>query len=706
MSIRGIVLIVLCAVLSAGLALGAPATTAPSRTVRVAAAQPRARLIDWHVKDVDDVLARVEQSLGELEGLVAKAAEQRCDAVALPEDTLGLGTWEAGNEALAREVLPRAVARMLARLSAAAAKHRMYVVCCNDHVEADTNVYNTAFFLGRDGKEIGRYHKVCPTIHERVCTPGDRFPVFETKDLGGVGMLICYDMVFPETARCLALSGADVIFHPTLGGAAIGDDDDISRAAFRTRAVENFVYLVVAQRGSGSMIVSPQGKIVAEARGGDSLAVADIDPLGGREGGDAMNWQRDMRARLFRERNPAAFGRLTEANPPVLAKVPATIGEREAIDVAHRVLTVGQEEFRAADGLARAGKRDEAVAAFERLRREYRGSWIDRVAEQRLAGLGAKATAGKEVVAGLAAKYAGDKGIAGDPKVIFAEDFEEPTLEAMQKRWESVSHPEIMSFAADVPEGGGGKQSLLMTHVGGGKGDGGHLYRRLAKGYDQVFARFYVKFDPDCAPVHHFGTCIGGNNPATPWPMVSAGNRPAGDKSFWTGIEPFGESWRWDYYTYWCEMRGSPPRGQTWGNSFVHDADLKVERGKWTCVEVMVKMNDVGERNGEMALWIDGRPVSHLGKGFPKGKWVFDKFLPGQGGEGTRWNDATGGREEFKVAAEGEPFEGLRWRTAKELDLNFVWAYLYITKAPTGHVSKVWFDDIVVATEYIGPIAK
>ena len=51
-------------------------------------------------------------------------------------------------------------------------------------------------------------------------------------------------------------------------------------------------------------------------------------------------------------------------------------------------------------------------------------------------------------------------------------------------------------------------------------------------------------------------------------------------------------------------------------------------------------------------------------------------------------------------------FEGFRWRTAKELDLNFVWAYLYITDAPEGHVSKVWFDDIVVATEYIGPIKR
>jgi predicted amidohydrolase len=381
-----LVLVVLQVALAVETAFAGAPTTSPSTTIRVAAAQPRARLIDWHLKDPEDVLARVDQSLLELEALLEKAAERHCDAIAFPEDTLGLGNWEAGNEALLRKVLPRAVDRMLTRFGVAAAKHRTYVICCNDHAESDGAIYNTAFLLGRDGREIGRYHKVCPTIHERVCTPGDRFPVFETKDLGGVGMLICYDMVFPETARCLALGGADVIFHPTLGGAAIGDDD-ISRAAFRTRAVENFVYVVVAQRGSGSMIVSPQGKIIAEAQGPDSLAIADIDPFGGREGGDAMNHQRDMRARLFRERNPAAFGMLTQPSPPVLAKVPATITEQEAVSIAHRVLTVGQEEFRAADALVRAGKIDQAIAAFERLRREYRGSWIDRVAGQRLEGL-------------------------------------------------------------------------------------------------------------------------------------------------------------------------------------------------------------------------------------------------------------------------------------------------------------------------------
>src|SRR3954453_13266030 len=103
---------------------GAEPTTAPAPgTVRIAAAQPRARLIDWHEKDADADLARVDQSLTELEALLEQAARQRCDAIAFPEDTLGLGNWEAGNEALVRELLPRAVERMLKRLGAAAAEH-------------------------------------------------------------------------------------------------------------------------------------------------------------------------------------------------------------------------------------------------------------------------------------------------------------------------------------------------------------------------------------------------------------------------------------------------------------------------------------------------------------------------------------------------------------------------------------------------------
>jgi predicted amidohydrolase len=288
------------------------------------------------------------------------------------------------NEQLGKDVLPEAVSRMLDHLGRTAATHRMYLVVCSDFVESNGATYNTAFFLGRDGKMIGRYHKTCPTWSECGSRArGASLPVFPTPDLGTVGMLICYDLVFPETARCLALAGTDIIFFPTMGGAAVGDDD-IGLQALRVRAAENHVYLVVAFRGGGSMIISPRGKILARADGPDGLAIADIDPLGGRQGGDAMNFQRDMRARLFRERNPAAFGILTDPNPPILRKVLIDITPQAAGRIAARVLTIGEEQFQQAESLVRTGESEKAITAFERLRTEYPASWIDRVAKQRI----------------------------------------------------------------------------------------------------------------------------------------------------------------------------------------------------------------------------------------------------------------------------------------------------------------------------------
>jgi predicted amidohydrolase len=393
---RGATWVISFLAVSVATCVARPAQLAPARdngsakAVRVCAADSALSPIDWHLKP-SEALAAVDRSLNELEQLVHRAGGSGCDALALPEDTLKVLHWEMGNKALMNEVLPLAVARMLERLGRAAAAHRMYLICSSDVWEHDGSYRNTAFFLDRDGKEIGRYHKVHPTISESDHVRGTTFPVFETSDLGGVGMLICYDMVMPEAARSLALAGADIIFLPTMGGAVTTGDEEMNRAAFRTRAVDNFVYLVVAQRGGGSMIISPQGKVLAEGRRAGDIAIAEIDPLGGREGGDAHNVQRDMRARLFRERNPEAYGILTDPNPPVLSKIPATITAEEAVRIFAGTLTTGEERFAKAESLLRAGKTEAAARVFEELRAEFPRTWIDRSAGERLARIRADA---------------------------------------------------------------------------------------------------------------------------------------------------------------------------------------------------------------------------------------------------------------------------------------------------------------------------
>jgi hypothetical protein len=59
----------------------------------------------------------------------------------------------------------------------------------------------------------------------------------------------------------------------------------------------------------------------------------------------------------------------------------------------------------------------------------------------------------------------------------------------------------------------------------------------------------------------------------------------------------------------------------------------------------MLQIDDVGECNGEMALWSDGKQLSHLGEVLGCGKWVIKNSMQGQEGDGVRWNRAKGDRE-------------------------------------------------------------
>jgi hypothetical protein len=602
----------------------------------------------------------------------------------------------------------------------------MYLVVCSDAVEKDNGVYNTAFLLDRDGKEIGRYHKVSPTWCESgLRSRGRSFPVFATPDLGTVGMAICYDLVMPETARCLALGGADVICYPTMGTAAIGDGD-IGVQALRVRAVENFVWLIVAHRGSGAMIISPQGRIVSQADGPDGFASAEIDPLGSREGGDSSNWQRDMRARLFRERNPQAYARLIDTDPPILAKVPLDITPEEAGRIMARMLTVGEQEFRSASELLRSGELQQAIEAFQRLQREYKGTWIDRVSTERLKRLqdatpAASAPARTDQSStdrgsrqkdvspteqtdeadrrpGIARLYPGDLGISQDPRVVFAEDFETGDLADLSKRWTEISNRDGMVLALDneVPPHAIGRHSLQSTATLG-KNTGGHLYRRLPEGFDKLHVRYYVKFPENSGYVHHF-TALGGYHPPTDWPQGGAGTAPRGDDRIYIGIEPHNDYGRvrppghWSFYNYWHEMKRSAD-GRFWGNAISPQQLLLVPKNRWQCVEVMAKLNSAPDQSdGELSLWLDGELKMHVARGVRRGDWS------GMG---------------FKLPSEGgEAFEGFRWRTDPKLQLNFFWLLHYVTdyvvreRPEDGKRDhRVWFDNIVIATEYIGPLA-
>lgn len=319
--------------------------------------------------------------------------------------------------------------------------------------------------------------------------------------------------------------------------------------------------------------------------------------------------------------------------------------------------------------------------------------------------------------AGLAAKYPGDVGIERDPSVVFTENFEIGTFEEIGKRWGEIKNKDgkVMAFSPDVPAGSSGKRCIQMTATRG-ENEGGHLFKVFRPGCEQLYCRFYVKFAADHGFNHHFVKLQGSANPPR-WPEGEAGYRHT--KSFSTGIEPSDASrhtyqWKpfpppgiWHFYTYWLDMRSwQNPDGtgtSFYGNNFEPKTPVVIPRDQWICVEFMVKMNSAPEKtDGEQAFWIDGQFAERFAPGSVKGYWMRDCY---------RLDDE-----------KGKPFEGYRWRPDMSFNVNKLWLLHYVTekafkqnddyaaKRPDFKISAktaaVWFDDIVVAQSYIGPVQK
>jgi predicted amidohydrolase len=133
--------------------------------------------------------------------------------------------------------------------------------------------YDTAVLIDRQGRIAGKYRKTHLPLAEVESgeTPGSDYPVFDT-DFGRIGMLICWDFVFPETFRIMRLEGAEIVFLPIAGDPGVRHFDTITRA----RALDNGVYLVASvSHGAASRIVNPDGEVIAETTEG--LAAADLD---------------------------------------------------------------------------------------------------------------------------------------------------------------------------------------------------------------------------------------------------------------------------------------------------------------------------------------------------------------------------------------------------------------------------------------------
>lgn len=272
---------------------------------------------------------------------------------------------------------------------------------------------------------------------------------------------------------------------------------------------------------------------------------------------------------------------------------------------------------------------------------------------------------------GLSKRHRNDQEIAKDPAVLFADDFESADL----KKWDDKSG--TIAVTQDQPNSG---KQCVVAPMEKGKNTGGEAKKWFMPGAERVFARVYVKFSEDYQYPHHF-LWMSANPRSNKWKSFGkAGLRPDGSY-FSSGMEcwfawgknpPPGEL---GFYSYYMDMEIDPKMNKYWGNGFfppgpgkgkaASEQRVVPKLNQWQCWEFMLEANTPDKADGAQAMWLDGKLVGH--------------------------------------------FTGIRWRSDADLKINCFWLehYGYDSSDPTRQYHKqkqtVWFDDVVIATQYIGP---
>ena len=244
--------------------------------------------------DISGNLEKVESSLDDF-------SRRGCNLLLLPE------MWSCGFVYKSLRTLAESTPAVVRRVCGWAAERNMVVVGSLPEAEGDT-VYNTSFVVDSTGEVVGKYRK----IHLFSFNGEDRFfgrgetPVIVETSVGRLGIIICYDLRFPELTRRLALEGAAIVCVSALWPE---ERIDAWSLLLRSRALENQLFVAGCNGcgvdgrtrfGGSSAVVSPLGRPTASGGRGEERIVARLD----------MDEMATFRAQLpcFADRVPQAYG--------------------------------------------------------------------------------------------------------------------------------------------------------------------------------------------------------------------------------------------------------------------------------------------------------------------------------------------------------------------------------------------------------------
>ncbi|MEQ8675725.1 MAG: carbon-nitrogen hydrolase family protein [Aggregatilineales bacterium] len=212
-------------------------------------------------------LGEAEENLVKMSEMISRiASQQKIDLIVFPE--LITSGYELGVRFT--ELAQRVPGPTINLMAQRANEYGIYIafgMVTKERVESV--LYNSAILVGPDGELVETYNKIHLKGEERMAfREGYKLPVAET-EVGNIGMMIGYDLAFPEVARSLALDGAEVLVVLANWEASQIDE---WKTYVRSRAYENAVFVAAVNRvgedvtlnfGGESMVVGPRGQIYA-----------------------------------------------------------------------------------------------------------------------------------------------------------------------------------------------------------------------------------------------------------------------------------------------------------------------------------------------------------------------------------------------------------------------------------------------------------
>ena len=282
-----------------------------------------------------------------------------------------------------------------------------------------------------------------------------------------------------------------------------------------------------------------------------------------------------------------------------------------------------------------------------------------------------------EGTSGIAARYPSDTGIASDPAVIFADDFESYSgASGLTSRWTDAYHTANIRLATEAANVFSGGKSLEFTVPQTSGEVSNTVAKVLNPGQDGLFLRYYARFDAgfNVSGSSHNGSTISAQ-------YCCPGVRADGQNKFLVSYEAWRDSTatanpgRLNAYIYHPDQRdiwGDHffPTGTVlpfssvpfdFGPEFVSRPDVIPVLGRWYCYEFMVRANSPGQRNGRIAFWLDGQLIAD--------------------------------------------FPNLRFRDTTALKIDRFTLDLHVFRNNLA-VARKWYDNVVAATSYIGPMAS